>query len=173
MFFPLMPYWVPFDSDSPVNPDIKGKTPPAPFPQEEKTIAALYFRPADPRHIDLTLSAKESAIPVMVGDIVTLYVYTPLYENEATKKGGHMYIKNTGYKITVQDPSGIVTGNASVTLTPLSKETARREAWLSRTFIFRAEGAAVIKFTPQPVADGKDIFPHTIKIVAFKGKPPK
>ena len=172
-FFPLMPQWVPFNPDSPVNPDMNGKTPPAPFPQEEKTISALYFRPSDPRYIDLTLSAEESAIPVMVGDIVTLYVYTPLYENEATKKGGHMYIKNTGYKITVQDPSGIITGNTSVTLTPLSKETARQEAWLGRTFIIRAEGAAIIKFVPQPVADGKDIFPHTVKIVAFKGKPPK
>ena len=172
-FFPLMPSWVPFDTNSPVNPDLKGKTPPAPFPQMEKAISALYFRPSDPRYIDLTLSAEKSAVPVMVGDILTVYVYTPLYETETTKKGGHMYIKNTGYKISVQDPGNILTGSTAVNLKPLSKETSRKEAWLSRTFVIRAEGSALIKFEPQPVADGKAVFPHTLRLVASKGKPPR
>lgn len=172
-FFPLMPSWVPFDPNSPLNPDIIGKMPPAPTPQQEKVISALYFRPADPRYIDLTLSAEKSAVPVMVGDILTVYVYTPLYENEATKKGGHMYIKNTGYKIVIQDPAGVITGSTAVTLTPLSAKTVRQEAWLSRTFIIRAEGSATIKFMPQTVPDGKEMFQHTLHLVASKGKPPK
>jgi len=100
-------------------------------------------------------------------------VYTPLYENKTTKKGGHMYLKNTGYKIVVQDPANIITGNTGVTLTPLSAETARQESWLSRTFVIRDEGAALIKFVPQTVPDGKAIFPHTLRVVSFKGKPPK
>ncbi len=172
-FFPLMPSWVSFDPASPLNPDIIGKMPPAPTPQQEKVISALYFRPSDPRYIDLTLSAKESAIPVMVGDILTLYVYTPLYEDKTTRKGGHMYIKNTGYTISVQDPGRTITGSTAVTLTPLSAQTDRQEAWLSRSFIIRAPGTALIKFEPRTVPDGKEIFPHTLRVVAVKGKPPK
>ena len=172
-FFPLMPFWVPFDPSSPLNPDIIGKIPPAPAPQQERVISALYFRPSDPRYIDLTLSAKESAIPVMVGDVLTLYVYTPLYEDKTTQKGGHMYIKNTGYTISLQDPGSIITGSTAVTLTPLSAQTVRQEAWLSRSFIIRAPGSALIKFEPRKVPDGKEMFPHTLRLVATKGKAPK
>ncbi|MBO4644229.1 MAG: sel1 repeat family protein [Alphaproteobacteria bacterium] len=172
-FFPLMPSWVSFDPDSPVNPDLTGKTPPAPFPQDKEVISALYFRPSDPRYVNLTLSARESAIPVMIGDVLTLSVYTPLHETTTTKKGGHMYLKNTGYKIIVQDPANIITGDTGVVLTPLSPQTARKEAWLSRSFVIRGEGSALIKFVPQKVPDGKTVFPHTARIVSFKGKPPK
>lgn len=75
------------------NPDLAGKNLPAPAPEEQQTISALYFRPSDPRFVHLTLTRENSAVPVMVGDILTLTVYTPLYENDATRKGGHMYIK--------------------------------------------------------------------------------
>lgn len=172
-FFPFMPSWVSYNMKSPVNPKIADKKTPAPAPQEKNVISALYFRPSDPRYIDLTLSAEENAIPVMVGDIITLYVYTPLHETNATKKGGHMYIANTGYKINVQDPNKIITGNSSVTLTPLSAATKRQESWLSRTFVIQGEGKAFIHFVPQTVPDGTEIFPHSIQIVASKGKPPK
>ena len=84
-----------------------------------------------------------------------------------------MYIKNTGYNIIVQDPSNIITGDSSVTLTPLSAQTARQESWLSRSFIIRGEGSALIKFVPQTVPDGRTVFPHTLQIVSSKGKPPK
>lgn len=172
-FFPLMPSWTPFDPNSPVNPDITEKTLPAPAPQQENAIAALYFRPSDPRYIDLTLTTEQSVAPVMVGDVLTVYVYTPLYEDKVTRKGGHMYLKNTGYKIAVQDPAGIIGGDTGVQLTPLSYQTARQEAWLSRTFVIRQPGTAIIRFVPQTVPDGKKIFPHSLKITAFKGKPPK
>ena len=168
-----MPSWIPYNTDSTVNPDLIGKKTPAPSPQEKDVISALYFRPSDPRYIDLTLSAQENAIPAMVGDVITLYVYTPLYENNATRKGGHMYLSNTGYKIKLNDPNKIIGGSSSVTLTPLSVATKRQEAWLSRTFVIRAEGNAFIHFIPQKVPDNRNIFPHMIQIVASKGKPPK
>ncbi len=172
-FYPLMPYWVAFDSNSADNPDLTGKKAPAPFPEESDTLAALYFRPADPRHIRLTLRKKESAIPVMVGDVLTVYVYTPLYENNTTRKGGHMYLKNTGYKINLYNPNNVLTAAASIALTPLSEQTARNESWLSKRFYVRKEGTALIRFTERETPDGKVIFPHTLKIIATKGKPPK
>lgn len=172
-FFPLMPSWVESNADSPKNPALKGKTLPAPAPEEKKVIEALYFRPSDPRYIDLTLVSAESAIPLMVGDVLTLFAYTPLHEDKTTLKGGHMYLKNTAYKISVNDPAGIIGGNTSVTLTPLSAQTARQEAWLSRKFIIKREGSAVITFVPQPDENGNTVFAHSIKINASKGKPPK
>lgn len=172
-FFPLMPSWVPFDPDSPANPEINGKTPPAPFPQEKETLSALYFRHSDPRYVDLTLNRKESALPVMPGDILTLYVYTPLHETKTTLKGGHMSVDNTDYKIVIRDPAGVVAGYNNFLLTPLSAETARQEAWLSRTFIVRSEGSAVISFIPDPASDKKDVFPYTLRLTSFRGKPPK
>ena len=172
-FFPLMPDWVPFDPESPKDPEIEGKSLPAPAPEEKNVIEALYFRPSDPRYVNLTLVSAESAIPLMAGDILTLFVYTPLHETPASVKGGHLYIQNTAYKILVKDPNGIIGGNASVTLTPLSEETARQEAWMSRKFTVQKEGTAVISFVPQPDESGKTAFAHSIKIVAGKGKPPK
>ena len=84
-----------------------------------------------------------------------------------------MYIKNTDYKIIIQDPANIIAGDTGAVLTPLSAETARKEAWLSRSFTIRGEGAALIKFVPQTDSDGKAIFPYTLRVVSFKGKPPK
>lgn len=172
-FFPFMPSWVGMNDaqDRLTDPDTKEL--PAPTPQDQDAIAALYFRPADPRFIHLTLQNEYSAIPVMVGDVLMLSVYTPLYENNATRKGGHMYIKNTGYTVSVQDPNGLIAGSSSFILTPLSPQTARQESWLSRRFSITKEGTAIIRFIPQPVPDGKKIVPHTLKIVATKGKPPK
>ncbi len=172
-FFPLMPDWVSFDPESPSDPAVAGKTLPAPSPHEEKAISALYFRPSDPRYIHLTLTKKDNAIPVMVGDILTLSVHTPLHETETTLKGGHMSLDNTGYEIVIQDPAGIIAGDASVAFTPLSKETDRQEAWISRSFLIRAKGSAVIGFVPKPDAGGKTGFPHILRLVAFQGKPPK
>lgn len=172
-FFPLMPAWVSVPTPGEKNPDLAGKNLPAPAPEEQDVISALYFRPADPRFVHLTLVYENSAIPVMVGDILTLTVYTPLYENNTTRKGGHMYIKNTGYRINVSDPAGVLAANGSFVLTPLSAQTARRESWLSRRFVIRKEGTAIIRFVPQTVPDGRKIFPHALKIVAIKGPPPK
>ncbi len=172
-FFPLMPAWVDVAAPGEKNPDLEGKNPPAPAPEEQQTISALYFRPSDPRFVHLTLTRENSAVPVMVGDILTLTVYTPLYENDATRKGGHMYIKNTGYRINVRDPAGILAANGSFVLTPLSAQTARQESWLSRRFVIRKEGTAIIQFVPQTAPDGRKIFPHTLKITATKGLPPK
>ena len=171
-FFPFMPSWInPADGEK--NPDLAGKNFLAPAPEEQDVISALYFRPSDPRFIHLTLVHENSAVPVMVGDVLTLTVYTPLYENDATRKGGHMYIKNTGYQLNVRDPAGVLAADGSFVLTPLSAQTARQESWLSRRFIIRKEGTAVIRFVPRTVPDGREIFPHTLKIVAAKGKPPK
>ena len=168
-----MPTWVDAATPGKKNPDLAGKNLPAPAPEEQQTISALYFRPSDPRFVHLTLTRENSAVPVMVGDILTLTVYTPLYENDATRKGGHMYIKNTGYRINVRDPAGILAANGSFVLTPLSAQTARQESWLSRRFVIRKEGTAIIHFVPQTVPDGRKIFPHTLKITATKGLPPK
>lgn len=172
-FFPLMPTWVGMNTEQKENPDLETKKLPAPTPEDQEAIMALYFRPSDPRFIHLTLKKENSSIPVMVGDIIRLSVYTPLYENDATRKGGHMYIKNTGYNLILQDPSGLLGANPSFILTPLSAQTARQESWLSKQFTVLHEGTAVIRFVPQSVPDGKKIFPHSLKIVAIKGKPPK
>lgn len=172
-FYPLMPAWVDIKNSGKLNPHLEEKNPPAPAPQEEQTIAALYFRPSDPRFIHITLSHENSAVPVMVGDILTLTVYTPLHETNATLKGGHMYIQNTDYRLNIRDPAGILAGNGSFVLTPLSSQTAREESWLSRSFVIRKEGAAVIRFAAQSDLKDKNIFTHTIKIVATKGRPPK
>lgn len=172
-FFPLMPAWIGVQTPGEKNPALDGKNPPAPAPEEQQTIAALYFRPSDPRFIHLTLSRENSAVPVMAGDVLTLTVYTPLYENDTTRKGGRMYIKNTGYQLNVSDPDGILAANGSFILTPLSAQTVRQESWLSRRFTVRKPGTAVIRFVPQTVPDGRKIFPHTLKIVAVKGTPPK
>ena len=172
-FYPLMPSWTGFSSNGEKNPDLIHKNPPAPAPEDPQTISALYFRPSDPRFIHVTLQSENSSIPVMVGDILTLTVYTPLYENKTTLKGGHMYIQNTGYRLNIRDPEGILVSNSSFVLTPLSEQTARQESWLSRKLIIRKEGSALINFVPQTVPDGKKIFPHSIKIVAVKGKAPK
>ena len=172
-FFPLMPSWVSLNTNEDKDPLLTGKKLPAPTPEEEQSIAALYFRPSDPRFIHFTLAKENSAIPVMIGDILTLSVYTPLYETDTTRKGGHMYIKNTGYRLNINDPNGILTADSSFVLTPLSAQTARQESWLSRRFFIRKEGIAVIHFVPQTVPDDKKIFPHTLKIVAIKGTKPK
>ena len=172
-FFPLMPDWVGVKKPGKRNPNLKGKSLPAPAPQETQAITALYFRPSDPRFIHLTLTDENSAVPVMVGDILTLTVYTPLHETDATRKGGHMYIKNTGYRLKIRDPGKVLAADGSFVLTPLSAQTARRESWLSRRFVIRRPGSALIRFEPQNVPDGKEIFPHTVTIVAKQGVPPK
>lgn len=172
-FFPLMPAWIDVKAAGEINPDLTGKNPPAPSPEERDAVSALYFRPSDPRFVHLSLSRENSAVPVMVGDVLTLTVYTPLYENEASRKGAHMYIQNTGYQLDVRDPAGVLASGGSFVLTPLSARTARQESWLSRRFIVRKEGTAVVAFVPQTVPDGRKIFPHTVKIVATKGVPPK
>ena len=172
-FYPFMPAWIDIKTAGKKNPALTGKNPPAPVPQEEQAIAALYFRPSDPRFIHLTLSHENSAVPVMVGDILTLTVYTPLHETKTTRKGGHMYIQNTDYQLNVRDPAGILSSNGSFVLTPLSAQTAREESWLSRRFSVRKEGTAVIQFVPQADVKDKNVFTHTIKIVATKGRAPK
>lgn len=172
-FFPLMPDWVFFNPESPKNPALEGKKTPAPVPGSKEATAALYFREADGRNISLTLDRAESAVPLMVGDIVTLYVYTPLYEDRTTQKGGHMYLKNTAYKIEGRYANGVISTNHAVTLTPLSPETDRREAWLSQSFMIKKDGVSTIRFVPRKTPDGTEAFAHTLKIVAFKGIPPK
>lgn len=172
-FYPLMPDRIVFDPNSPENPALAGKVPPAPAPKEKKVIEALYYRPSDPRYVDLTLVSAESAIPLMAGDILTLFVYTPLHETRSSLKGNRMYINNTAYKIVIRDPAGILGGDPSVRLLPLSAQTARQEAWLVRKFAILKEGTAVISFVPQPDENGEKSFAHSIKITAVKGKPPK
>ena len=171
-FFPLMPDWVPFDPDSPADPAVSEKPLPAPSPHEKNVISALYYRVSDPRSIHLTLTRKDNAVPVMVGDILNVSVYAPLHETEATLKGGLFSRDNTGYDIVVQDPANIAVSDGFALLTPLSEETERREAWLSRSFRIRATGSAVIEFVPRKDDGGKTAFPHTLRIVAFQGTPP-
>lgn len=172
-FFPLMPSWVDFEPNSPVNPHLKGKKKLAPCPEKRRVISALYFRPSDPRYIDLTLCSEKSAVPVMVGDILTLSVYTPLHETKASLKGVEMFIDNTPYAFDFQNPEGVIDFNTNTYLLPLSDETKRQEAWLTRSFYIRNPGTAVIRFVPRKGKEGEKAFPHSLKIVASQGKPPK
>lgn len=171
VFFPLMPDWIGVGGGRD-NPVLSAKTAPSPAPQDPDALSALYFRPADPRHISLTLRRESSAVPVMVGDTLTLTVYTPLHETASTLKGGHMYLKNTDYTLTFVDPSGVLSANGDYVLTPLSPATGRTESWLSRRFSIVKEGVATVRFSARKDA-GENVFPYTVKIVATKGKPPK
>lgn len=171
VFFPLMPDWAGVGGGRD-NPVLNGKKPPSPAPQDPDALSALYFRPADPRHISLTLHRENSVIPVMVGDTLTLTVYTPLHETASTLKGGHLYVKNTDYTLTFVDPSGVLNPSGDYVLTPVSPETGRTESWLSRRFSIMKEGVATVRFSARKDA-GENVFPYTVKIIAVKGKPPK
>ena len=174
VFFPLMPSWVGLDSNGESDPALTGKALPAPSPEDADAVAALYFRPADPRYVHLTLKHEKSAVPLSVGDILTLTVLTPLFETPATRKGGHYYIQNTGYDIILHDPQSVLETAGSFVLTPLPDKENRAESWLSRKFRIRRAGTAVVRFVPRKkLPKGEKIFPHTIKIVAIKGKDPK
>lgn len=174
VFFPLMPSWVGSDSNGEADPALTGKTLPAPSPEDADAVAALYFRPADPRYVHLTLKNEKSAVPLSVGDVVTLTVLTPLFETPATRKGGHYYIQNTGYDVVLNDPQSVLGAAGSFVLTPLPDDGKRAESWLSRKFKIRRPGTAIVRFTPRKNLPAEEkIFPHAIKIVAVKGKDPK
>lgn len=156
---PLMPNWIPFDSKSPSNPSLKGKTPPFPYADSDETIAALYYRQAVPQRIKMTLGTREIALPLTVGDIVTLYAYSPLHETETTLKGGKKNIKNTDYKVLLSTPVGTMDTDSVPLFIPLSEETKNTESWIGQSFIALAPGKAVIRFVPRD--DAPDAFGHT------------
>ena len=168
-FFPFMPAWVPFDIDQPTNPALAGKTPPAPFPESDEVIRALYFRAANPATIHLTLDKPESAIPVMTGDVFEIIVYSKLHETESTLKGAHKYIDNTDYKIVLESGGdALITDNKPV-LTALSIETRDAETWLSQVFEAKKPGIAKIRFVPTD----ENGFAHTLTVQISDGKLPQ
>ncbi len=163
----LMPNWISFDEPTELNPLVLEKKPLAPSPDDKEVIEALYYRSATPRFISLTLSRKNSAIPVMVGDVLTFYVYTPLYEDEQSQKGGAMYLKNAGHSIAVENRSGFLKQEGFTPLVSLSPQTLRQEAWIVQKFYVQKEGDSIIRFVPQETPDGKKNFAYNVRVVAF------
>lgn len=168
-FFPFMPAWAPFDIDQPSNPALAGKTPPAPFPESDEVIRALYFRVANPSTIHLTLDKPESAIPVMTGDVFEIIVYTKLHETASTLKGAHKYIDNTDYKIVLESADDALITDYKPVLTPLSIETRDSETWLSQVFEAKKPGIAKIRFIPT----AENGFAHTLTVSISDGKLPQ
>lgn len=168
-FFPFMPAWVPFDIEQPSNPALAGKKPPAPFPESDEAIRALYFRVANPATIHLTLDKPESAIPVMTGDVFEIIVYSKLHETASTLKGAHKYIDNTDYTIVLESADNALITDYKPVLTPLSIETRHTETWLSQVFEAKKPGIARIRFVPT-VENG---FAHTLTVQISDGKLPQ
>lgn len=166
--FPFVPEWVPFDSDQKDNPALNGKKLPFPSTDDENAISTLYYRAAYPAVFHLMLTKPENAIPVLVGDVFEIAVYSKLHETAQTKKGAHMYIGNTEYKIVLESPDGAIITDHKPVLTPLSIETRNEETWLSQAFEAKKPGTAIIKFVP---TNGG--FAHTLLIRASVGKAPR
>lgn len=160
---PLMPNWIPFDSKSPADPALKGKTPPFPYADSNEMISALYYRQAVPQRIKMTLGTREIALPLIVGDIVTLYAYSPLHETETTLKGGKKNFKNTGYQVLLNTPVGTMDTDSVPLFLPLSDETKETESWVGQAFQALAPGKAVVRFTPRNEAP--DAFGHTVVFI--------
>lgn len=175
-FAPLMPNWVPFDATQQINPALTEKTLPSPVPDNPEVIQALYFRRSDPRYIQLTLTKAEAAIPLMVGDIITVTVYTPLLKDEDALPGQHKNLRDTAYKISQKSRiAGTLQTDNKISLKPITAKLVSydTEAWLSQNFSARKPGVAVISFTPQDNEIGKDAFTYTLKVVISEGLPPK
>lgn len=160
---PLMPDWIPFDSKSPVNPALKDKKPPAPFADSNEMISALFYREAVPQRIKMTLNTREIALPLMVGDIVTLYAYSDLHETETTLKGGKKNLKNSDYSVSLSTPVGTMDTDSVPLFVPLSKETENNQSWIGQSFIALAPGKAVIRFIPRDKEKGT--FEHTVVFI--------
>lgn len=170
---PFLPNWVPFNSQSPIDPRLETKKLIAPAADSSTLISALYYRPADARHIEMTLSTESMALPVMVGDILTLYAYSTLHETEMTKKGAHKKQENTEYMIKYESDPGVMTTNTDVLFRPLSKKTKDEEAWIGMRFAFKRPGKALIRFIPREEEESNKAFSYTILLVASEGEKPK
>lgn len=167
-FFPFMPAWVPFDADQPENPALAGKKRPFPAPDDEEAVRTLYYRVSYPATLHLLLTKPKAGIPVMVGDVFEIAVYTKLHDTPQTKKGAHMYINNTEYKIVLESPDDAIITDRRPVLTPLSIATRNSEVWLSQGFEAKKPGVAVLKFVP---TNGG--FAHTLLIQSSVGKAPR
>lgn len=173
-FQPFLPAWVPFPSEPPRNPVLTGRNLPAPAADSPEMLSALYYRPSDPRQIRMTLTGEESALPLMPGDIVTLYVHTPLHETKATRKGARKGLMNTAYRIVTDSEYGALNQTGDSELFPVTNETRESEAWLSATFRAGRPGKAIVRFKPR-TGNGEEeaAFPHMLLVVVSEGPKPK
>ena len=145
---PLLPDVMDYDESAPATTVFEKNdiTPPAPFPEDADVLRAVYFRPALPRAFRLTLDKETSGIPLMVGDTLNLTVYTKVFEDERSKKGGQKNLDNSEYAFSY-DKNGVL-NLSPFSLIPLSEETQNSEAFLSVTVKAVRAGKSVLRFVP-------------------------
>ena len=134
----------------------KNITPPAPFPEEKEVLDAVYFRPALPRSFHLTLNKSKSGMPLMVGDVVNLTIYTKLYESNASQKGAGKTLKNSQYSFT-HEKNGTLDVMHPV-LNPVSEDTKNSEAFIAITARALRAGRNILRFTPLDEEDFEYVF---------------
>ncbi len=162
---PLMPDWVSFDATAESNAELDGKKPPFPFAGTPDALSALYYRQAVPQRIFLTLDKRETALPLMAGDIISLYVYSPLHETEATMKGAHKTMKNTAYEMSFTPVAGVIATDGVLSVKPLSAETEKNEGWIGTSFLAVSAGKAVVRFKSR--FEENPAFEHTVVFQVF------